>query len=194
MKSLTLPPEDAIAAGSIPRIGTSIGDIPGGFAARPECLGHVIGPEKLDVCRRSPSERGGQTRERFRAQPDRYTDPGPSGGRIQYAALYVWVRSILAGRRQGLKRILVILAVVAIGLVLAAAASGGNSIVNGHTPTPPASSNLGASGSNTPSGTGSSSPSGTLPFTGLDLGGIAIVGALLVGGGLILRRQSRRTN
>ncbi|HTE84274.1 MAG TPA: hypothetical protein VK821_06050 [Dehalococcoidia bacterium] len=87
-----------------------------------------------------------------------------------------------------MKRTLLIMAIVAAALTLVGSAVGGNSIVNGHTATPPASSNLGQTGS------GSGTPSGTLPFTGLDLAGIVVLGTLLVAGGLILRRTSRRTN
>jgi hypothetical protein len=81
------------------------------------------------------------------------------------------------------KRTLVTIAVVAAAFIFAASALGGSSIVTGHSATPSASSNLGVSGSH----------SGTLPYTGLDLAGIVVVAALLVGGGLILSRTNRRT-
>ncbi len=40
----------------------------------------------------------------------------------------------------------------------------------------------------------SSVRSGSLPFTGLDAGPIALVGVILIGSGLALRRANRRTD
>jgi len=84
------------------------------------------------------------------------------------------------------KRILIVVAVGAAALAFAASAFGGTAIVSGHNASPPTSASLGI--------TGSGKSSGILPFTGLDLAGIAIVGVLLVGGGLILRRTAGRTH
>lgn len=86
-----------------------------------------------------------------------------------------------------MKRILVVVAVVAAALALAAAALAGSSVVTGHNSAPPAAGTLGQAAA--PSG---KVTSGTLPFTGLDLAGIAGAGVLLVGAGLILRRTARR--
>ena len=50
---------------------------------------------------------------------------------------------------------------------------------------------LTGSGSDSGDGPGSGDASGDLPFTGLDLGIIAALGAVLVGTGLVLRRSTR---
>ena len=47
-------------------------------------------------------------------------------------------------------------------------------------------------GGGTPSGTGPSSTGGTLPFTGLDLAGVAGLGGVLLVSGVTLRRLGRR--
>jgi hypothetical protein len=89
------------------------------------------------------------------------------------------------------KRVLVIVAVVAAALALASVAAAGDSVVAGHSPAPSAAAagNLGKQAS---PGVKSSAPSGTLPFTGLDLAGIAVGGALLVGAGVIISRRTAR--
>jgi hypothetical protein len=89
---------------------------------------------------------------------------------------------------QALKRILAIVMVVAVSLVLAGASAGGNAVVTGHSAAPPVTSNLGTTGG----GSTPSSTAGTLPFTGIDLAGITVVAALLLGGGLTLRRTARK--
>jgi hypothetical protein len=85
------------------------------------------------------------------------------------------------------KRVLAIVAVVAAALVLASIAAAGDSVVTGHTPAPPAAGNLGKQATGK-----SSASSGTLPFTGLDLAGIAVGGALLLGAGVIISRRTAR--
>lgn len=82
-----------------------------------------------------------------------------------------------------MKGLLLILAVAVSALVFASAASA-NAISCAHGSTCP-SGNLGGP-------TAPSSGSGTLPFTGLDLAGIAGVGGLLLVSGLTLRHASRR--
>ena len=84
-----------------------------------------------------------------------------------------------------MKRVLVIAAVAA-ALVLAGSSLAGNAVVNGHNAAPPVTSNLGATGS------AGKPTSGTLPFTGLDLAGITALAVLLLGGGLVLARSSRK--
>jgi hypothetical protein len=79
------------------------------------------------------------------------------------------------------KRILVLAAVVSAALVLSSVASA-NSLKCAH-------GSVCGSGSFVPP---SSTGSGTLPFTGLDLAGIAVVGCLLLVTGLTLQRASRR--
>ena len=88
--------------------------------------------------------------------------------------------------RTGLKRALVIVVAVA-SLVFAASSLAGNSVVTGHNAAPPVTSNLGTASS--PSNQAST---GTLPFTGLDLAAISGVAVLLLGGGLILARTTRK--
>jgi len=78
--------------------------------------------------------------------------------------------------------------VIAVSLVLAGASAGGNAVVTGHSAAPPVTSNLGTTGG----GSTPSSTAGTLPFTGIDLAGITVVAALLLGGGLTLRRTARK--
>jgi hypothetical protein len=86
-----------------------------------------------------------------------------------------------------LKRVLLIVVVVAVSLVLAGTSAGGNAVVTGHSAAPSVTSNLG-----TNSGPTSSATTGTLPFTGLDLAGITVVAALLLAGGVTLRRTARK--
>jgi len=81
------------------------------------------------------------------------------------------------------KRILVLAAIVAVTLVFSSGAL--------------ASSRTCAHGANCGSGnlggpTGNGNGNGTLPFTGLNLAGIAGAGGLLLVGGLTLQRASRR--
>jgi LPXTG-motif cell wall-anchored protein len=45
----------------------------------------------------------------------------------------------------------------------------------------------------TSSGEAATTSSGTLPFTGFEVGAIALVGVALLGGGILLFRYSRRT-
>jgi hypothetical protein len=87
------------------------------------------------------------------------------------------------------KRILVIVAAVAAALALASVAAAGDSVVTGHSPAPPAAETLGKQAA---SPVKSTAQSGTLPFTGLDLAGIAVGGALLVGAGVIISRRTAR--
>jgi hypothetical protein len=78
------------------------------------------------------------------------------------------------------KRILVFVAVVTAALVLSSGA-----LANGLTCAHGATSCQKQGG-------GGNGGGGTLPFTGLDLAGIAGVGAILLVGGLTLHRASRR--
>ena len=80
-----------------------------------------------------------------------------------------------------MKKILVLAAVVTAALVFSSVASA-NSVKCAH------GSQCGAGNFEPPSSTGS----GTLPFTGLDLAGIAAVGGVLLVSGLTLQRASRR--
>ena len=82
-----------------------------------------------------------------------------------------------------MKKILTVAAIAAVALVFASSATA-NALTCTHSST--CSGNLG-------SGKGGGSVSGgTLPFTGLDLAGIAGVGALLLGTGVVLRRAGRK--
>ena len=85
-----------------------------------------------------------------------------------------------------MKLALVIAVLVTSMFVLGGIAVAGNAVVTGHSAAPPLSAKLVKPGP--PSGTSS----GTLPFTGIDLAGIAGVSAVLVAGGLILRRTARK--
>jgi hypothetical protein len=87
------------------------------------------------------------------------------------------------------KRVLVIVAAVAAALALASVAAAGDSVVTGHNPAPPAAGTLGKQAA---SPAKSTVQSGTLPFTGLDLAGIAVGASLLVGAGVIISRRSAR--
>ena len=87
-----------------------------------------------------------------------------------------------------MKRALVIVVVVA-SLVFVASSLAGNSVVTGHNAAPPVTSNLGTGTASSPSNKASA---GTLPFTGLDLAAISGVAVLLLGGGLILARTTRK--
>jgi hypothetical protein len=80
------------------------------------------------------------------------------------------------------KRILVLVALLVTALVLASAASA-NALKCAH------GSSCNTAAFEPPT---SASGTGTLPFTGLDLAGIAGVGALLLVAGLTLQRASRR--
>ena len=79
------------------------------------------------------------------------------------------------------KRILVLVAVVSVALVFSSAAFA-NSLSCAH------GSNCGPNNLGGPTNKGQ----GTLPFTGIDLAGIAVVGGLLLVTGLTLQRASRR--
>jgi hypothetical protein len=85
------------------------------------------------------------------------------------------------GRGLGVKKILVLAAVVGVALVLSSTAfANGLTCAHGNNCSP---GNLGGPHTST---------KGTLPFTGIDLAGIAAAGALLVAGGYTLQRASRR--
>jgi hypothetical protein len=79
------------------------------------------------------------------------------------------------------KRILALAAVTVVALVICSSALA-NGLTCAHGPNCQRG-NLGGGGTNA---------GGTLPFTGLDLAGIAGVGALLLASGLTLHRVSRR--
>lgn len=82
-----------------------------------------------------------------------------------------------------MKRLLALATAAIAGLVFASSALA-NSLTCGHGVTCTA----GVGGGNTPmTGTGT-----TLPFTGLDLAAVALVAALLLVSGLVLRRVGRR--
>jgi hypothetical protein len=78
------------------------------------------------------------------------------------------------------KRILVLAAVMTVALVVSSGAFA-SGLTCAHGSTSCQSGNLGGK-----------SGGGTLPFTGLDLAGIAAVGGLLLIGGFTLQRASRR--
>jgi hypothetical protein len=80
------------------------------------------------------------------------------------------------------RKILVLVAVVAAALVFSSGAFA-NSVKCAH-------GSMCGAGSLEPPGT--STDGGTLPFTGLDLAGVAVVGGLLLITGLTLQRASRR--
>lgn len=85
-----------------------------------------------------------------------------------------------------MKGLLVLIAVLGVTLAFSSAAMA-NSVSCGHSATSCSNGQLG-----TPGGKPTTSGAGTLPFTGLDLAGIAAVGAVLLGSGLALQRTSRR--
>jgi hypothetical protein len=89
---------------------------------------------------------------------------------------------LILGRRSFVKKILVLAAVATAALVFSSGAFA-SSVKCAH------GSQCG-SGSFEPPGT--STGGGTLPFTGLDLAGIAVVGGVLLVSGLALQRASRR--
>jgi hypothetical protein len=83
--------------------------------------------------------------------------------------------------RNVVKRILVLVAVVTVALALSSGAfASGLTCAHGNNCS---TGNLGGP---------HNSAKGTLPFTGIDLAGIAVVGALLLAGGVTLQRASRR--
>jgi hypothetical protein len=84
----------------------------------------------------------------------------------------------------GVKRILVLAAVMVVALVLASVALG-SALSCAH------GSNCTA-GSPSAGGQGGPGSGATLPFTGIDLAAIAAVGGLLLVGGLTLQRATRR--
>jgi len=77
-------------------------------------------------------------------------------------------------------------------VVVTAASSGGGSSASGSA-SGTGSSSTGSSGSSGDAGTSSSgsgtSSSSSLPNTGADIGAVALLGAILVGGGMVLRRR-----
>jgi hypothetical protein len=94
-------------------------------------------------------------------------------------------------------------AVAVVALVLnVSAAFAGTGHVATHQGYPPATAPSGSAGAPTGSGVAGASQGsgvagvstgsgGTLPFTGLQLGIVVLVGALLIGGGLVLRGSAR---
>jgi len=88
----------------------------------------------------------------------------------------------------GLVKRLLVLAFV-LGALAFSPAALASAVTCGHSTTCN-SGTLGATAS--PSSTTGTPSSGTLPFTGLDLGGFAAIAVLLVGGGLVLRKQASR--
>jgi len=76
-----------------------------------------------------------------------------------------------------LKRIVVLVAVISAALVLSSAA-----LANGLT----------CAHGSTSCNSGKLGKGGTLPFTGLDLAGVAAIGGLLIVAGFTLQRASRR--
>jgi hypothetical protein len=85
------------------------------------------------------------------------------------------------GRGWGVKKILVLAAVVGVAFAFSSAAfASGLTCAHGNDCS---AANLGQP---------KSGNEGTLPFTGIDLAGIAAVGALLLVGGYTLQRASRR--
>jgi hypothetical protein len=106
--------------------------------------------------------------------PQRGSDNVHFGKRASY--------SFRLGEKLLVKRILVLVAVVTAALVFSSGAFA-NSVKCAH-------GSMCGAGSLEPPTTGTSD--GTLPFTGLDLAGIAVVGGLLLITGLTLQRASRR--
>lgn len=86
-----------------------------------------------------------------------------------------------------MKGILVFAAVIVTALVLSSTAFA-NSLTCSHGP----NCHSGNLGGGTPSNGGPSSAGGTLPFTGLDLAGVAGLGGLLLVSGVTLHRLGRR--
>jgi hypothetical protein len=101
---------------------------------------------------------------------------------IGFEPLWGDVLLIRYGEGIGVKRILVLAAVVAVALALSSGAFA-DGLTCSHGSTSCQSGNLGEP---------HSSGKGTLPFTGLDLAGIAAAGGLLIIGGFALQRASRR--
>lgn len=85
------------------------------------------------------------------------------------------------------KRILLVVAAVVVALSLASLARADTAVQQGHQFVPPAAGSLGKT-------TPPTKTSSALPFTGLDLAGITIVGVLLVGAGTILFRSTRQSS
>jgi hypothetical protein len=91
-----------------------------------------------------------------------------------------------------MKRILVFVATLGVMLSLTSIALASPSVQLGHQAAPDTSGSLGKFRPPTTSKpTATPTAAGTLPFTGLDLTGFVVGGALLVGVGIVFRRAGR---
>jgi hypothetical protein len=90
-----------------------------------------------------------------------------------------------------MRKITAFLAVALLSLALASPAFGESATQDAYGGIAGSQEFTGGSGSNAALASDTTSESGTLPFTGLDVGLIALVGVGLVGTGLVIRRTNR---